>query len=320
MQQTRLFITTGKAEAELLFGYLDTALDEDGYAVGILEVGEDSGIFEVSVYAGPDADEIDIVISKMQAALGETTITADVEREELPDIDWVSKSLEGLKPVRAGRFIVHGSHDRDQLRPNDLAIEIEAGQAFGTGHHGTTSGCLIMIERLVRRQRPQVALDLGTGSAVLAIALAKLSKTPVLATDIDPVATKVASENVSLNGVERYVECVTADGFHHSGFRETGPFDMIIANILPKPLMAMAADIARNLAYGGDVVLSGILVSQRWRVLAAFRTVGLVHRGTIEREGWVTLHLTRGGTGKLVPWSDYQQNKGRPMEPPFTYV
>ena len=117
----------------------------------------------------------------------------------MPDIDWVAKSLEGLQPVRAGRFLVHGSHDRDRRRPGDLAIEIEAGLAFGTGHHGTTSGCLEMIEMVVRRERPSNALDLGTGSAVLAIALAKLAHIPVLATDIDPVATRVAAANARLN-------------------------------------------------------------------------------------------------------------------------
>ena len=111
----------------------------------------------------------------------------------LPDIDWVAKSLEGLQPVRAGRFLVHGSHDRDKRRAGDLAIEIEAGLAFGTGHHGTTAGCLEMIDTVVRRERPRNALDLGTGSAVLAIALAKLAHIPVLATDIDPVATRVAA-------------------------------------------------------------------------------------------------------------------------------
>ena len=137
----------------------------------------------------------------MRDVLAELGLDAAIGREVLPDIDWVAKSLEGLQPVRAGRFLVHGSHDRHSRRAGDLAIEIEAGLAFGTGHHGTTAGCLEMIETVVRREHPKNALDLGTGSAVLAIALAKLAHIPVLATDIDPVATRVAAENVRLNGV-----------------------------------------------------------------------------------------------------------------------
>ena len=142
-----------------------------------------------------------------------------ISREDLPDIDWVSRSLEGLKPVRAARFFVHGSHDRHRRKIGDLAIEIEAGMAFGTGHHGTTAGCLEMIDPVARRERPRNALDLGTGSAVLAIGLAKMAHIPILATDIDPVATKVAAENVRLNGVSAFVRTETATGFHHPALK-----------------------------------------------------------------------------------------------------
>ena len=135
-----------------------------------------------------------------------------------------------MPPVVAGRFTVHGSHDRDKRRSGDMAIEIEAGLAFGTGHHGTTAGCLEMLERIVARERPRNALDLGTGSAVLAIALAKLAHIPVLATDIDPVAVKVARDNARLNGVSAFVEARTATGFHHPAFAQRGPFDLIVAN------------------------------------------------------------------------------------------
>src|SRR5690606_29557371 len=129
------------------------------------------------------------------------SLSVAIEQEILPDIDWVTRSLEGLKPVRAGRFFVHGAHDRDQRQDSDIAIEIEAGLAFGTGHHGTTAGCLEMLESVVATDQPKSALDLGTGSAVLAIALAKFSHIPVLATDIDPVAIEVAAANVALNNV-----------------------------------------------------------------------------------------------------------------------
>src|SRR5690606_36419126 len=158
---------------------------------------------------------------------------------ELPDIDWVAHTLEALNPVRAGRFLLHGAHDRGRARPGELGIEIEAGLAFGTGHHGTTAGCLELITDVVRRERLRNALDLGTGSAVLAIALAKLARIPVLATDIDPVATEVAAGNVRLNGVDDLVECVTATGFDHPVFADRGPFDLILATILTGPLIEL---------------------------------------------------------------------------------
>src|SRR5690606_5265298 len=138
---------------------------------------------------------------RLRAVLADTGAAVTIEREMVPDIDWVAHSLTGLQPVRAGRFLVHGSHDRGRRRIGDLAIEIEAGLAFGTGHHGTTSGWLDMIATVAGRDRPRNALDLGTGSAVLAIALAKLAHIPVLATDIDPVAVRVAAANARLNGV-----------------------------------------------------------------------------------------------------------------------
>ncbi len=216
-----------------------------------------------------------------------------VDREILPDIDWVTKSLEGLKPVRAGRFLVHGAHDRDQRRPGDLAIEIEAGLAFGTGHHGTTAGCLHMLSTVARREKPRNALDLGTGSAVLAIALAKLCHIPVLATDIDPVAVAVAARNARLNGVAGLVETATAPGFADPLFARRGPFDLIVANILAKPLMKLAPHMAAHLAPGGSIVLSGILERQRDAVVAAYNGQRFRHVRTLRREGWVTIHLKR---------------------------
>ncbi|TIW38925.1 MAG: 50S ribosomal protein L11 methyltransferase, partial [Mesorhizobium sp.] len=207
--------------------------------------------------------------------------------------DWVTRSLEGLKPVRAGRFFVHGAHDRRKRHSGELAIEIEAGLAFGTGHHGTTAGCLEMLEQVVRRERPRNALDLGTGSAVLAIAVAKLAHIPVLATDIDPVAIKVAAANAWLNHVKALVETVTARGFHHPIFAARGPFDLIVANILARPLMRLAPEMARHIALGGSIVLSGILDRQRDAVISAYVGQQFRHVRTLHREGWVTIHLKR---------------------------
>jgi ribosomal protein L11 methyltransferase len=294
MPQTRLHLSAEKLEAERIFELLEREFEDDGYALANTEIDEPAQIFEVSLYADGEDDEIAAIETRMADCLGSDGFGLGIDREILPDIDWVAKSLEGLKPVRAGRFLVHGRHDRAAARANDIAIEIEAGQAFGTGHHGTTSGCLVMLERLIRTRRPKNVLDLGTGSGVLAIAVAKLAKCPVLATDIDPVATRVAKSNARLNGEAGLIRFETAAGFSNRAFLEEGPFDLIVANILARPLMRMAPDIAAELAPGGDVVLSGILATQRQMVLAGFRAAGLFHRRTIWRDEWVTMHLDRG--------------------------
>ncbi len=291
MPQTRLYLTVPKADADALFATIEAELEEDGFPLALGGTDEDSTATELSVYLDADDALIEQTRARILNVIGSATGRFGVER--LPDIDWVAKSLEGLKPVRAGRFMVHGAHDRDAVAPGTIGIEIEAGQAFGTGHHGTTSGCLIMLDRLIGRRRPARSLDLGAGSAVLAIAIAKRARRPVLATDIDPVATRIGMANARHNGMHRHVHTVTATGFAHRAFADHGPFDLIVANILARPLMAMAPDIAQHLARGGDVVLSGILAEQRWRVLAAYRSAGLAHCRTIWRQGWVTIHLRR---------------------------
>ncbi len=290
MPQTRLHITAGKSEADRIFAALDTAFEEDGLPIAVLEVDEDRDIHEVSLYAEDDVDGIE---TRMKAVLASLSVPGAIEREALPDIDWVARSLEGLKPVHAGRFLVHGAHDRAKRRSGEIAIEIEAGLAFGTGHHGTTAGCLDTLEKVVRREHPRNALDLGTGSAVLAIALAKLAHIPVLATDIDPIAVRVAAANARLNRVQALVECVTAPGFHHPIFSARAPFDLIVANILARPLMRLAPEMAAHIALGGSLVLSGILERQRDAVVSAYVGQSFRHVRTLHREGWVTIHLKR---------------------------
>lgn len=284
MPQSRLFFSADKTQAEQIYNILEVALEDDGLPVAITEIDEDRQIFEVSVYTENNADELAAHIDQLVGA-------GKFETEELPDIDWVTHSLEGLKPVRAGRFFVHGSHDRDKLQPNEIPILIDAGLAFGTGHHGTTSGCLEMIEKVVEREHPTNALDLGTGSAVLAIAIAKLAPIPVLATDIDPIAVTVAAENTILNNVSEHVVTATAEGFDHAIFRSYTPFDLIVANILANPLIELAPSLKSHLAPGGSIILSGILDSQHDMVLAAYQAQGLTHQKTFHREGWVTIHL-----------------------------
>ncbi|KQZ81388.1 ribosomal protein L11 methyltransferase [Mesorhizobium sp. Root157] len=290
MTQTRLYLTTSKAEAERIFAAMESAFEDDGWPFSVLEVDEDRDIHEISLYADGDIDAVEAQVLALLTALA---VDKPLERETVPDIDWVARSLEGLKPVRAGRFFVHGAHDRDQIKPDDIAIEIEAGLAFGTGHHGTTAGCLEMLESVVASEHPRNALDLGTGSAVLAIALARLAAIPVLATDIDPVAIEVATANVQLNGVPDLVETATATGFDHPVFERSGPFALIVANILAGPLIEIAPEMVVHLEPGGSLVLSGILDRQHDAVVAAYIAQGFRHIRTLHLEGWVTIHLKR---------------------------
>ncbi|MBZ0228103.1 MAG: 50S ribosomal protein L11 methyltransferase, partial [Bauldia sp.] len=176
---------------------------------------------------------------------------------------------------------------------NDLAIEIEAGQAFGTGHHGTTAGCLVAIDRLAKSRRIANALDIGTGSGVLAIAIARRAKAPVLASDIDPVAVAVARENVAKNGAAGFVETFTAAGLGDRRFAARAPFDLIVANILAGPLAALAPAIRRKLANGGTVILSGLLPDQKARIVSAYRRQGLRLVGALVLDGWLTLTFVR---------------------------
>ncbi len=292
MAEIRLYVTSTEKGATEILDILSEVFGEEDFAIATTEVDEKKDIWEASVYLM--ADEEDEVRERIAAGIRHAFPKSVIEREVIPDIDWIAKSLEGLKPVRAGRFIVHGSHDRDKVKINDIAIEIDAGQAFGTGHHGTTAGCLEVIEEVMRARTVRNALDLGTGSGVLAIAVRKLKPVPVLATDIDPIAVRVAKENVRRNGIATGLRLETAPGFHSKSFREEGPFDLIIANILARPLIKMAPQLVTHLAPGGSVILSGILAAQRWKVLSAYNGAKLRHVRTIWRNGWVTIHLKHG--------------------------
>ncbi|MFA1625133.1 50S ribosomal protein L11 methyltransferase [Rhizobium mongolense] len=291
MSEIRLYVTTAEKKAGQVLDLLTEVFGEEDFAIATTEIDEKKDIWEASVYMmREDEDEVRL---RVEEALKAPFPDLRVEREVIPDIDWVAKSLEGLKPVRAGRFLVHGSHDRGKVRPGDIGIEIDAGQAFGTGHHGTTAGCLEVIDSVLRSRPVGNALDLGTGSGVLAIAVRKLKNIPVLATDIDPIATRVAAENVRRNGIASGIVAKTAPGFHSTAFAEHGPFDLIIANILARPLIKMAPKLAEHLAPSGSVILSGILAEQRWKVLSAYNGAKLRHVRTIWRNGWVTIHLDR---------------------------
>jgi ribosomal protein L11 methyltransferase len=251
------------------------------------------GRWDVTVHFADPPDEASI--RNLVALASDDTVAGSIVFDAIEAKDWVKESLEGLVPVRAGRFIVHGSHDRDKVRDNQLGIEIEAALAFGTGHHGTTRGCLIYLDYVLRSKAPKRILDLGTGTGVLAIAAAKATKTRVLATDIDAMSVKVAHENMWLNGVGNLVETACATGFSSPAIAKHAPFDLILANILANPLRAMATDMERHMASNGMVILSGLLPHQAMSVIAAYRARGLVLLKHQIIEGWSSLLMQRAG-------------------------
>lgn len=207
----------------------------------------------------------------------------------LPDTDWVRHSLEGLAPVVAGRFFLHGSHDRDRRRPGGVALEIDAGTAFGTGHHGTTAGCLLALDAILKQRKPRHILDLGCGTGVLAIAAAQATKRRTLATDIDAEAVRVTQLNAALNGVAPLLNGVKAPGLNHERIAHGAPYDLIFANILARPLISLAQGLNSILAPGGTLILSGLTRDQiRW-VSAAYRNRGLVCSQTLLVGNWATL-------------------------------
>lgn len=214
--------------------------------------------------------------------------------DDVPDLNWVALSQAALPPVEAGRFTIHGSHDAGRVPHGPKSILIDAGEAFGTAHHATTHGCLLAIDRLTRRHAFHTVLDLGCGSGVLAIAIAKaLPHADIIATDLDAQSVKVATENVRLNGVASRIALTTASGVEHMWLRQSPPFDLVIANILAGPLISLAPSMARTVARGGTLLLSGLLIAQAPQVLAAYRTAGfhLVQHDRIT--GWSTLTLRR---------------------------
>lgn len=285
--QIRLHYRTAKAKAEELYQKMDAAFEDDAYPLAITEIDEAKAIYEVSLYV--EEDEKAVVKTRLAQILGVNQ--DEIEIEVLPDIDWVQHSLEGLNPVRAGRFFIHGSHDRDKVMPNDLAIEIEAGQAFGTGHHGTTVGCLELLAEVMANEKPQNALDLGTGSGILAIGMALIAPIRILATDIDPIAINVAKENFALNGVSDTITAITATGLDDNEIASRAPFDLIVANILANPLIELAPQMVPAKAKNGSIVLSGILEEQHDRVVKAYQDQGAKYIKTLHHEGWVAIHL-----------------------------
>ncbi|WP_305986189.1 50S ribosomal protein L11 methyltransferase [Roseibium sp. MMSF_3544] len=292
MKTIRVRIVAEELEAKRIADVLERAFEDEGNPVSIYEATEDGKLWsaEILLFDMEEKEAADLVRDR----LGSDAFAAPLEAAELPDINWVEKSLEGLKPVRAGRFFVHGGHDREKVPPGAIGLEIEAALAFGTGHHGTTAGCLEEIDRLLSLREYENILDLGTGTGVLAIAAALKARQTVLATDIDPVATRTALENARLNGAGHLVRGFTANGVEDRRFGLCGPFDLVIANILARPLMKMAKAIGGRTTQTATLVLSGLRVEDGPRILSAYRCQGFVLDKRREKNGWLTLTLVRG--------------------------
>ena len=280
---TALTTLTGRINATDLGDALER-LTPEPIGVGVFELEDGSGLWEVGAYFSEKPDDISL------ALLAAVFQAEEFKISELPQIDWVSKVQRSLKPVVAGRFFVYGSHDSDKVPPDCEPLLIEASMAFGTGHHGTTKGCLLALEQLITDGfKAKNVIDVGCGTAVLAMAAARIFSANVIASDIDSVAHSVAKMNILANGLDRNIQCFEASGFAHEQIKTKNPFDLIFANILLAPLLAIATDISKYSLSGGYVVLSGILSEQAELVVNKYTGVGFSLSNQIEIGEWVTI-------------------------------
>ncbi len=278
---------SGHAAAETLGEALEV-LDPEPLGVGVFEIEDGSGLWEVGAYFTSPPDQAGL------ALLAAVNGTKDFVISELPETDWVAKVRRDLAPVEAGRFFLYGSHDADKLPSDRIGLLIDAAMAFGTGHHGTTLGCLLAMDRLGRDGFvPSRIADVGCGTAVLAMAAAKLWKQSVLANDIDPVAVEVARANIKANGLSDLVHAVESAGFPKQDDLASGPFDLVFANILKGPLLSLAPDMSANVTSGGRVILSGLLQEQQAEVLNCYEEHGFSLVAEDPIGDWATLTLTR---------------------------
>ena len=287
LSYSALTIAPNEDDAAALCEDLEALMPEPT-GTGIFEIEDGSGLWEVGAYFtdAPDAAGL--------AVLASIHGVKDFLISEIPDQDWVSKVRRELSPVAAGRFFVYGSHDADKVPEDCVPLLIEAAMAFGTGHHGTTLGCLRAFDALIDDGfAGEAIIDVGCGTAVLAMAAASVLSGTILASDIDPLAVEVASANVAANGLTGRVTCVVAAGFDAPALKATGPYDLVFANILKGPLIGLAPDMGRVVKPEGYVILSGILNTQADEVTAVYCENGfnLVKRDSIV--DWTTLTLKK---------------------------
>jgi ribosomal protein L11 methyltransferase len=293
MPSYKISWTAPKSDLDEACAALSDLLDPPADAVSLVKqdtVADDDAtawMLEAYFQERPDIN----VVNKFVADHGGLD---DGQLEELPDIDWVAHALEGLGVVRCGRFVLYGVHDTDKLtrEADDIAIRIDANQAFGTGHHPTTAGCLTLLDRFAG-WAPKSVLDLGCGSAVLAIAAAKLWGRDILASDIDETSVAIARENVALNHVEDQISLLVAAGFGHSDIAAAAPFGFVFANILAGPLAELAPEMATHIAKHGRVMLAGMMAEQEAGVLAAYEKAGFRQLNRLDHETWPVLLLVR---------------------------
>ncbi len=313
----RMQLVCGEAEAQAIANLIVEMFDMAEAASSAFELEPHTrnwktGDWIVEAYFAyaPDED----MIRDLVRNIGGDALVKDVVFSTVQESEWLEKATEGLDPVDAGRFVVHTSRDRQAVRnmKNRIAIEIDAALAFGTGHHGTTRGCLVMLDAVLKQRRPANILDVGTGTGVLAIAAAKVLHRSIACGDIDPVSVETTIENAAINGVSPFIKPVVAPGLEHPALRSKAPYDLIFANILAKPLRGLAPSIARASMPETDIILSGLLAMDVPGVLSAYGAQDFALVKRIDLEGWATLHMRMGGAkrrrmqdGHFMPgWSD----------------
>lgn len=282
------FTTLDCAAKGAALGEALEALEPTPMGVGVFEIEDGSGMFEVGGYFTEPPDIAGLAL--LSAVHG----AQDFVVSKLDDRDWVAQVRRELTPVEAGRFVVYGAHDANKISLNQIGLRIEAAMAFGTGHHGTTLGCLLSLGRLIKLgMQPDRIADIGTGTGVLAMAAAKTWPATIVASDIDQIAVDTTKANCAANALTSKIRCLKAIGFRHPALRSVGPYDLILANILANPLKAMAPDMASNTRSGSRIILSGILNRQANSVVAVYASHGFVldHRRQIGE--WTTLTLVR---------------------------